>query len=146
VAEKPQRKGIPANVALPVLMIGAVCCFFKAFLEIVDNVFKYLNCTVGSGDTYCNDGTWSAGDGFTIALLLIAAGILMIMLSRTFKNPKTQVVQLSTLPPPPPPPPPAQVVGALEWTCPNCKEGIPFTEKFCVNCGRAVDGALAQDS
>ena len=123
-------------------MIGAVCCFFKAFLEIVDSAIKYVNCTLGSGDTYCNDGTSSAGDGFTIALLLIAAGILMIILSRTFKNPKTQVIQPSTLPPPPP----AQVVGALEWTCPNCKEGIAFTAKFCLSCGRAVDGALAQDS
>jgi len=146
VAEKPQRKGIPASVALPVLITGAVSCFLIAFSEVVDNVIKYLNCNLDSGDTYCHDGTWSAGDSFTIALLLSAAGILMIILSRTFKNPKTQVVQLSTLPPPPPPPPPAQVVGALEWTCPNCKEGIPFMANLCLNCGRAVDGVLAQDS
>ena len=119
-------------------------CFLKAFVEIVDNVVKYLNCNLGSGDANCNDGTWSAGDGFTIALLLIAAGILMIILSRTFKNPKTQAVQVSTLPPPPPPPPPAQVVEALEWICPNCKEGIPFTAEFCLNCGRAVDGTSSQ--
>ncbi|MEI7479417.1 MAG: hypothetical protein WCK25_03815 [Actinomycetes bacterium] len=96
MAEKPQRKGIPASVALPVLITGAVFCFLIAFSEVVENVIKYLNCNLDSGDTYCHDGTWSAGDSFTIALLLSAAGILMIILSRTFKNPKTQAVQLSS--------------------------------------------------
>jgi hypothetical protein len=129
MAEPKRRGGIPGPTVIGILTGGAVTSFALGGLSMAASAFRWLTCnaTDGTPDTYCTDGSWNASDGFSIALYLGLAGVLMLILASTYRS-KSTPTRPSALPPPPAP---------VSWTCPNCNVEMPRSASFCGACGMA---------